>query len=333
LDYVDIADVYQVTKRLTLILLTLTITAGMVPGQETSYGPGYQTALVNNPAFTGSEGDGILRLSYLNFYPGHNFNLQSVCVSYDTYIDAMHGGAGLFLTDDYLGGIINDLRGGLSYAYHFQANKKLFINAGLTASFYYRGYNNAKIILPDQIDPLNGLINPSGEAISVRGRAVFDIGTGIMMITERFIAALALNHLATPDLAGSGLQSDRLERKIILNLAGKFNLGSGMQVFARPIIMAEYQGRNVNGGVGASLENSSLSISAVLLSNSAKDIDLQAGCSLKKGKLLFYYNYRFNISSGNRMLPVSLMHQTGLALSLNYVDKRKAINTINFPKL
>jgi type IX secretion system PorP/SprF family membrane protein len=298
-----------------------------------AYGPGYQTVLVNNPAFTGSEGDGTLRLSYLNFYPGNNFNLQSVYVSYDTYIAAMHGGAGFFLTDDYLGGIINDLRGGFSYAYHFQANKNVFINAGLTASCYYRGFNNAKIILPDQIDPLNGLISSSGESISERGRAVFDIGTGIVIMSERFIAALALNHLATPDLTGSGLSRDRVERKIIFNLAGKFDLSTNLQILARPLIIVEYQGRELSGGLGASIENSSLSLSAVFLSNSVKNLDLQAGCSLKKGKFLFFYNFRFNLASSNRLLPVSLLHQTGLAFSLNYVDKRKVIKTINFPKL
>ena len=46
-----------------------------------------------------------------------------------------------------------------------------------------------------------------------------------------------------------------------------------------------------------------------------------------------YYNYRFNIVSGNNLLPLSLLHQTGLAFSLNNVEKRKTIKTINFPKL
>lgn len=320
-------------ERLSIIFLTVLFTTLNAWGQETAYGPGYQTVLLSNPAFTGSEGDGTLRLSYLNFYPGNNFNLQSVYVSYDTYVPILHGGAGFFITNDYMGGIINDLRGGFSYAYHFQANKNLYINAGLTASCYYRGFNTGKIILPDQIDPLSGVSLPSGESISEKGRAVFDIGTGIMIISERFIVALAINHLATPDLYGSGLQTDRIERKIIMNLAGKFDLNTNLQILARPLIISELQGRNLSVGLGGSVENNSLSLSAVFLTNSAKDLDLQAGCSLKKGKFLFFYNYRFNIISGNKMLPISLMHQTGLAFSLNYVDKRKVIKTINFPKL
>jgi type IX secretion system PorP/SprF family membrane protein len=321
------------TGRIVFLFLALFIALIVADGQEASYGPGYQTILINNPAFTGSEGDGTLRLSYINFYPGHNFNLQSVYVSFDSYIDAMHGGAGFFLADDYQGGIINDLRGGVSYAYHLQVNEKTFVNAGLAASFYYRGLNNSKVILPDQIDPLNGIISPSGEIISERGRGVFDIGTGIMIMSERIIAAVALDHLASPDLTGSGLQRDRLGRKLVVNLAGSFDLDKNLQILVRPVLFAGYQSHNLSGGAGASLENSSFSISAIILSDNAKDIDLQAGFSIKKGKCLIFYNYKFNITSDNRMLPVSLMHQAGLALSLHYVDKRKPLKTINFPKL
>jgi hypothetical protein len=39
------------------------------------------------------------------------------------------------------------------------------------------------------------------------------------------------------------------------------------------------------------------------------------------------------VVSGNLFMPFSLLHQTGLALSLNNVEKRKLIKTINFPKL
>jgi type IX secretion system PorP/SprF family membrane protein len=284
------------TGRVVFLFLALFIVLADTDGQETSYGPGYQTVLINNPAFAGSEGDGTLRLSYLNFYPGRNFNLQSVYFSYDSFVEAMHGGAGFYLADDYLGGIINDLRGGVSYAYHLQVNEKTFINAGLSASFYYRGLNNSKVILPDQIDPLNGIISPSGEVISERGRGVFDIGTGIMIMNERFIAALALDHLASPDLAGSGLQRDRLARKLVLNLAGTFNLDKNLQILVRPVLFADYQGNNLNGGAGATVENGSFSVSAAILSGNSKDIDLQAGFSVKKGRCLFFYNSKFNIT-------------------------------------
>jgi type IX secretion system PorP/SprF family membrane protein len=316
-----------------IFLLSVFLTVHCVNGQDMSYGPGFQTILQNNPAFTGSEGDGILRVSYMNFFPGNNYNLNSMFLSYDSYMPGIHGGAGFYLADDYLGGIINDLKGGFSYAYHFQAGRDIFISAGLTASCYYRGFNTGRIILPDQIDPLNGVSLPSGEIISRRGRAAFDIGAGAMMTTGRIIAALSVIHLATPDLSGAGSQSDRLNRKVTLNIAGKIDLSESHQIAARPVLLAELDSRNVMGGIGSSVENNFFSISAVLLTGNSEDIDLQAGCSVKTGRILLFYNYKFNILSGTSMVPVSLIHQAGMAISLNDVDKRKVIKAINYPKL
>jgi hypothetical protein len=239
----------------------------------------------------------------------------------------------VYFSEDNLGGIINDIRGGIAYAYHFQAGKDLFINAGLSASCYYRAFNNGRIILPDQIDPLNGVVFPSGEQLGQKGRAVFDVGTGILVIKGKFFAGLSLNHLSAPDLGGNGSAADRIDRKLSLNLAADFDVFKKYNLVTRPVIIAEVQGRKLNGGAGASIENNSFSVSAVILANEMKSVDLQTGCTLNSGRFLLFYNYRFNLISANQVLPVSLLHQAGLAFSLNNVDKRKTIKTINFPKL
>ena len=169
--------------------------------------------MMNNPSLSGSEGDGELRLSYLNFYPGNNYNLHSVYFSYDSYFPGLHGGAGIYLADDYLGGIINDFRGGLSYSYFLQAGKDLFINAGLSASVYHRGFNFDNAILPDQIDPLGGVSLPSSETLASSGRTVFDIGAGFLFISGKFSGGFSINHLAEPDLSATGYSNERLKKK------------------------------------------------------------------------------------------------------------------------
>jgi type IX secretion system PorP/SprF family membrane protein len=321
------------TRRFYQIILLLLPVYVRVYGQESSYGPGFQTIMISNPAFSGSESDGILRLSYLNFYPGNNYNLHSVFFSYDAFMPDLHGGAGLFLSDDYLGGIINKMRGGLSYAYHMQAYKNIFINAGLTASFYHWGFNNSKIILPDQIDPLNGVFFPSGEVIADHGRTVLDIGTGFLFIANKLYGGFSVNHLAKPNLSGSGSPNERLKRKLSIHIAGEVSLNKNLGLTARPVFFGELQGSHYMLGAGGVIESKYLSVNTVLLTSNAKDINIQTGFSLKKGIILVFYNYRFNIASENRLVPMSLLHQTGVAVSLKNVDKRKIVKTINFPKL
>ena len=85
------------------------------------------------------------------------------------------------------------------------------------------------------------------------------------------------------------------------------------------------------GSAGAVLESNYLSVSTIFLVNNNKNIDLQAGFSVRKDKLAFFYNYRFNLGSGNSLIPFSLMHQTGLTFSLNNVEKRIKVRTINVP--
>jgi len=320
-------------KRSLLLFLVLIFIRTLSNGQETDHNPGYQMVMIDNPAFSGSEGDGIMRLSYLNLYPGNNYNLHSVYCSYDSYFPALHGGAGIYISDDYQGGIVNDLRGGLSYAYFMQAGKDLFINAGLSASFYNRGFNFEDAILPDQIDPLGGITQGNSQLAGSTGRTVFDVGAGFLFMVPKFFGGFSVSHLAEPDLSMSGNADESLKRKWLLNLTGDFVINKERNIMLRPTGFFEVQGSFISAGTGAIFESNNLSVNAIMLGDSYKNLNLQTGFSLSAGKICIYYNYRFNVISPNAMMPVSILHQTGLAFSLNNVDKRKTIKTINFPKM
>jgi type IX secretion system PorP/SprF family membrane protein len=289
--------------------------------------------MTKNPSLAGCEGDGVLRLSYLNFYPGNNYNLHSVYFSYDSYFSGLHGGAAVYLADDYLGGIINDIRGGLSYSYFLQAGKNLFINAGLSGSIYHRGFDFGNAILPDQIDPLGGVSSSSSEVLASAGKTIFDIGAGFLFMSGKFSGGFSINHLAEPDLSTTGLSDERLRRKLLVHLSGDFMLSKAQNIIIQPISYFEIQNGYINGGAGAALESKFLAINAVLLGDNAKNLNIQTGFSFNTGRISIYYNYRFNAVSGNKFMPLSLLHQTGLAFSLNNVEKRNTIKTINFPKL
>jgi type IX secretion system PorP/SprF family membrane protein len=302
-------------------------------GQEPDPGPGYQMMLIKNPALTGSGSSGTIRLSYLNFYPGNSYNLHTVNFTYDSYFQGLHGGVGVYMTDDYLGGIINDFRGGVSYAYFLQAGKDFFINAGLSASVYHRGFNFSSAILPDQIDPLGGVTIPSSEVPAVSGKTIFDVCAGFLFTYGNLTGGFSVNHLAQPDLSLTGLPGEQLKRKLLVHISGDFPLGQSKSLMIEPLTYVEIQGGYVNGGMGAALQTKYLAINAVVLGDSGKNLNIQSGFSFSTGRIYIYYNYRFNAVSGNSFMPLSLLHETGLAFSLNNVEKRNAFKTINFPKL
>jgi type IX secretion system PorP/SprF family membrane protein len=293
----------------------------------------YQVIMISNPALTGSEGEGSLRLSYLNLYPGNSYNLHNVFLSYDSYFPFIHGGAGFYLSDNYLGGIINDLNGGFSYSYHFQAGKDVFINAGLSASFFHRGYTMNGVILPDQIDPLRGVVFPSAETLSPGGKTVFDMATGLTITGGPLSGGISVSHLVAPDLSENGAYDGRVKRQIMLYCTGEISLSRENMLNLRPVAKAELQGSRLSAGAGAVLESEWYSINTLIFTDNEKQTDIQAGFSVSASGMIFFYNYLFNAGSGKNLLPASLMHHTGIGISLNHVDKRKTTKTINFPKM
>ena len=305
----------------------------ILKGQDTSYGPGYNVMMMNNPGMAGNEPEGKLRLSYLNFYPGKSYDLHSFYVSYDSYFDPIHGGAGFYLSGDYLGGIVNDLKGGLSYAYFLKAGRDFFINAGLSASFYHRGYNFQGAILPDQIDQLGNISFPPGEALAGNSRTVFDIGAGFVFITGNMTGGLAVNHLAEPDISFSRVPDEKLYRKLVMHFSGEFDLNTVSGTKIRPVAFMEVQKDFIDGGPGIVFESPFLSLNMIVLANNDKAVNIQTGFSISTGKLTTFYNYRFNLVSGNNMLPFSLVLQAGLSFSLTNVEKTRNNGVINFPKM
>jgi len=317
-------------RYIPCLIFIILLSASRASGQE---GMNFQATMMNNPAVTGSEGAGTLRLSYLNHYPGNNYNFHSLRLSYDSYFEALHGGAGFYISDEYLGGTVNNLSGGLSYSYFLQAAEKLYINAGLSASFYHRGYNFTGSILPDQIDPLLGAVLPSAESLVSQGKTVFDLGTGFMFITGRFYGGFSVSHLTEPNLSVSDFAEVTLGRTLLMHGAGEFILNRERNVNIIPVASVRTGNKLLTAGAGASLESKYLSVNAIFFADNNKNIDLQAGFSINTGGLIVFYSYRFNLASGENSLPFSLLHQTGIALGLNNVDKRKIVKTINFPKL
>jgi type IX secretion system PorP/SprF family membrane protein len=320
-------------RKLCILIFLFVFFEQAAVSQDLNAGPYYQSLLMNNPGLSGGEGDGVMRMSYINYYPGQHFDLNSFYLSYDSYFSALHGGAGFYLSQDLLGGIVNDLRGGLSYAYFLRAGKNLFINAGLTGSVFHRGYSFANAILPDQIDAVGGVTLPSAETLGNTGRTLFDVGAGFIMISGRYSGGLAVNHLTEPELYSSAVYTEKIRRRITLHAESVYSVGGSEDLRMAPLVLTVLQGNYFMAAGGASFESTRIALNLMLSVDNAKNTNLQTGVAVRLKSFSLFYNYQFNLHSGNSMLPLSLMQQAGLAVGLNNVEKRSDGGTIKFPKL
>lgn len=210
----------------TLIPGLLLFTAAL-SGQDTWHGSVSGMQMMYNPAFTGVGSAPSLNISAFSFLPGNGFGLRSVYASYDGYFEELHGGAGVWITDDMLGDIMNDLRGGLSYAYHFRAGRDVYITAGLTASLIARGIRRDAIILPDDIDPFSGITGGGADYTAPASVTRFDLGTGFTVSSGPWYGGLSVMHLARPPLSHEDRDVNRMDRLLALTGGVEINPGKG----------------------------------------------------------------------------------------------------------
>ncbi len=318
--------------RKTITLLCLVANVAAAVSQDTWYGSVTGMEMMYNPAYTGSSGEGRMSISCYSFLPGAGFGLQSVYASYDDYSQTLHGGAGLWVADDMMGEVLNDLRAGMTYSYHLKAGRNLFFNAGLTASVVHRGINRGAVTFPGDYDPFGGLISPPGETVSDAGSTLFDLGSGVTFSSGPWYGGFAVMHLAQPYLDDNRQDYNRLERLYTFN-AGRVILSERTGLELRPSALIMLQDGNIITYLGssASFRELVLGLAGWYVRDGFSAIEPSAGWNT--GSLKITLSYSYGLSRGDVSFPGTAVVKAGLSVSLNNVEKRKVIHVIKLPDL
>ncbi len=315
-----------------LVFPAFELLAFSLQGQDIGTSVVYNRILIENPALAGTHENGVLTISYQDFYPGNNFGLGSYYMSYDSWFGSLHGGMGVYLAENRMGELMNDLRSGVAWAYHLRATRELYINAGFLASVIHRSINTGKIILPEQIDPFLGPVLPGSGFTGADQRTLFDAGVGFLFSYRDSHAGFSVNHLATPDISGSGRREGKIGRRITVH--GSTTLEITPDLSVSPLMSGTFQDNSLMISCGSSVNYKLLAVNSLLYYSSGSGLGaIQAGIFIETGPFALSYSYLFNISSGSVMIPGTLSNRITLYFSLNNVDKTDIINTINCPKL
>jgi len=315
------------TTILALVFYTLTLSC-----QDTWYGNMSGMHFMYNPAFTGSSGLPVMNISCYSFLPGNNFALRSGYASFDTYSPGLHGGVGLWLCDDILGEIMNDFRAGASYAYHLQAGKDLFFNAGLTASVVHRGIKTGSVILPGDIDPFNGFQGTHSEYIADGGVTAFDIGTGITFAKDQWYGGVSVMHLTQPWLSENRNNNDRIRRLFALSAGTSFSNRRG-EFSLRPSVTLLAQADNVIIYLGTEALFRSLMGGVAFWHAASGFIAAEPSLGWDSELVKIILSYSYVLSGGDTAINGTAIVKAGLTISFNNVEKSRAIHIIKLPDL
>jgi type IX secretion system PorP/SprF family membrane protein len=305
----------------------------LLPGSDLSgqQPVGYSMGSGRNPAFAGAEGTGRVRILYSSVYPSGGYGLNSFNLSFDTFLEPAHGGAGFNLVSEHPGGLMNDISGNLFYSYHLRASRDLWFFAGMSAGIIYRSYNTGRLIFPDQIDPLSGAVLPGNEVVNRPSYLFFDMGAGLMMIYRTLVVSLDADHLFQPDISSGAIPGATLPRYFTLQAYNRFSLSDEL------LTLIPYAEVSAGGGqyliaAGGAVEYGRLGLGILGISEMS-GTNIQTSVKAGHGNIEYFYAFRFSPVSKNPGLPFALLHQAGIQLSLNIVDKRNSIKTILFPHL
>jgi type IX secretion system PorP/SprF family membrane protein len=317
-------------KKIFLILIFFSFFS-VSEGQDTWYGNTNGMRSMLNPAYCGVEGKSSLKLSSCSFLPGGGFDLTSLFASFDCYIPSLHGGASVWVVDDILGDVTNDMRAGLAYAYHLKAGDNLFFTAGLTFSLIHLGINRSAIVLPDDIDPFYGVRTSSGELINTNGITRFDIGTGITLSAGEWYGGLAIMHLSQPYMSDNQEKNSRIQRKYVLE--GGTTISLGDKIMLQPGLSIIVQGKAFIGSAGTTMKwrQFSAGLSGWLIKDGFSAIQPAIGWS--NGSTSISMTYGYNLDLPDNTLPSTAIVKASLSINLKNVEKRRVFHVIKLPEM
>jgi type IX secretion system PorP/SprF family membrane protein len=317
--------------RNSAAILMLALCGLTVDGQDTWYGTMSGIHFMYNPAFTGYAGVPRADISCYSFLPGNNFGLRSVYASFNDYVTVLHGGAGLWLADDILGEIMNDFRAGACYSYHLRAGKDLFFNAGLTASLVHRGIKRGSITLPDDIDPLSGMMG-SSEYITAGDITLFDIGTGITFARGPWYGGLSVMHLTQPWLSDQQEGHNRLRRMYTVNAGTSLSPGEG-RITLNPSAAFLAQADNLTFYLGTEVLYRDLMCGMALWQIISGFTVMEPSLGWDTGIAKIILSYSYVLAGGDTAFKGTAVVKAGISFCFNKVEKRRVIHIIKLPCL
>lgn len=219
------------TKSCLVIVVLFLATFNMAKAQDPEFSQYYANPLYLNPAYAGSTECGRLGLNYRNQYPSLANAYVTYNASYDQSLPGINSGFGVLVMNDAQGdGGLVRTSAALFYSYNLTVSSNVNIRFGVKGAYYQEKLNWNKFILPSQIDPTTGNVNPnSGEPPPPKDNiTAVDFAAGaVMNYRDYFFMGLAVDHLTQPAISFYETSNSKLPMKITVNAGAIINATNG----------------------------------------------------------------------------------------------------------
>lgn len=337
---------FKVGLMLHRILFILTVVTAILfnnqgKAQDAEFSQFYANPLYLNPALTGADICPRIIMNYRNQWPGLAKSFVTYNVSFDQYVNKLHGGLGVLVTMDNAGdGILKTTQASLIYAYSLRASENLYINMALQGTFLQKSLNWDLLQFGDEIDPQQGFVLPTGETPPDKSSIIApDFSAGIVFGWKGILhGGVGVNHLTEPDIAFYTQNVNKLPMKITGHLGVNINLdGGGMgftedsepKFYLAPNLLYQQQGDFHQLNAGMYIIRLPIIIGTWFRHNfeNADAIIVLAGINYKNLKI----GYSYDITLSKLKSNTGGSHEISLAWQFNCIEKKRKIRAINAP--
>ena len=325
-------------KQLKKSLLILCIgSTSMAFGQDPEFTQFYANPIYLNPAMSGSHGCPRVNFNYRNQWPSIPGAFITNTVSYDQYVNALHGGISVSMMNDMAGqNTINWNALNAAYSYHLQASKKYSFLFGAQVGWNQKFLDWNKLTFGDQIDPRKGFIYQTGDLPSGRvfdngwgTKGFFDVSAGVVGFSENFYFGFAAKHLNRPNETLINSTGSRLPMRFTGHAGAKIAIGKSSKYSSpmsiSPNIIYTYQGEFNQLNLGMYFKYGSFTAGAWLRPRDAFILSI----GVDTGGFKFGYSYDITTSTLSNASGGS--HELSLGLNFNCKKPIQKFRTISCP--
>jgi type IX secretion system PorP/SprF family membrane protein len=185
-------------KLFTALLL---FAGASVAAQDPIFSQFYAMPMQLNPGFAGSAFAPRVGVAYRNQWSGFSNAYRTYAVFYEQSLERLNSGIGFNLEGDNAGdGIFKTTRFSAVYAYRLNVTDNFALKLGVEAGAHQTNLDWQRLIFPDQIDPIGGIGDGTGEVPpETNTRTQLDISAGLLALSEKFYVGFSLKHLNTPN--------------------------------------------------------------------------------------------------------------------------------------
>lgn len=319
----------------SLFILCLGV-AGFSFGQDPEFTQFYANPIYLNPAMAGTNGCPRVNFNYRNQWPSIPGAFVTNTVSYDQYVNVLHGGIAISMMNDMAGqNTINWNSLNLAYSYHLQASKKYTFLFGAQAGWNQKFLDWNKLTFGDMIDPRKGFIYQTGDLPSGRvfdngwgTKGFFDVSAGVVAFSKNFYVGMSAKHLNTPNeslIAGSS----ELPMRFTAHMGASIDLAKNSKyaedITLSPNLIYTRQGEFNQLNLGVYVKYSAFTAGAWIRPGDAFILSI----GVDTGAFRFGYSYDITTSTLSNASGGS--HELSVGLNFNCKKPIKKFRTISCP--